>query len=378
MSKTNITSKIKKNQYHHLKESDRNKIQALVSQKDKNGKRLFSNSYIANYLGVHRSTISRELKNRKSYRFMVRSGKTIEKPYNATDAQNDYLFKRGLSKGEYKLRKYSDMAKYIEDKIKIDKWAPDVIVGYMKSHNYFDRNGFTSITTPTIYNAIQYGIINVKIEDTRRMKYKSEYHYKDKKTVSINKIPYSIENRPEEINNRSTFGHFEIDTIIGTNRGKHECLLTITERKTKYEIIFKILVKTSENVVNKINQIKTFMNKNYNKVFKSFTTDNGTEFSNFLEIIKDTKTTIYFCHPYCSGEKGTNEKQNSMIRYFIPKTTLIENYSCKDINKIANWMNNYPRKSLNYKTPIEALLEELNDKTIINKIYKLQEKVNSI
>ena len=154
MSKTNITSKIKKNQYHHLKESDRNKIQALVSQKDKNGKRLFSNSYIANYLGVHRSTISRKLKNRKSYRFMVRSGKTIEKPYNATDAQNDYLFKRGLSKDEYKLRKYSDMAKYIEDKIKIDKWAPDVIVGYMKSHNYFDRNGFTSITTPTIYNAI--------------------------------------------------------------------------------------------------------------------------------------------------------------------------------------------------------------------------------
>lgn len=120
------------------------------------------------------------------------------------------------------------------------------------------------------------------------------------------------------------------------------------------------------------------MNKNYNKVFKFFTTDNGTEFSNFLEIIKDTKTTIYFCHPYCSGEKGTNEKQNSMIRYFIPKTTLIENYSCKDINKIANWMNNYPRKSLNYKTPLEALLEELNDKTIINKIYKLQEKVNSI
>ena len=66
------------------------------------------------------------------------------------------------------------------------------------------------------------------------MKYKSEYHYKDKKTVSINKIPYSIEYRPEEINNRSSFGHFEIDTIIGTNRGKHECLLTITERKTKY------------------------------------------------------------------------------------------------------------------------------------------------
>ena len=118
------------------------------------------------------------------------------------------------------------------------------------------------------------------------------------------------------------------------------------------------------------------MNSNYNKIFKSITTDNGSEFSHFLEIIKDTKTQIYFCHPYCSGEKGTNEKSNSMIRYFIPKGSLIENYSYEDINDIAYWMNNYPRKILDYKTPLEALLEEFNDKNIINKIYKLQEKIN--
>jgi IS30 family transposase len=120
------------------------------------------------------------------------------------------------------------------------------------------------------------------------------------------------------------------------------------------------------------------MNKNYNKIFKSITADNGTEFSNFLGIIENSKTKIYFCHPYCSGEKGTNEKQNSMIRYFIPKKTLIENYSYEEINNIANWMNNYPRKILNYKTPLETLLEEFDDKNIINKIYKLQEKVNCI
>ena len=375
MSDTNNTLKKKENQYHHLTEQDRATIQTLIEQKDKNGKRLFNNSYIANYLGVHRSTISRELKNRKSYRFLIRSGRTIEKPYNATDAHNNYLFKRGLSKGEYKLRKHSKMAKYIEDKIKIDKWAPDVIVGYMKTHNMFKNDGFCSISTPTVYNAIRYGIIHVKLEDTRRMKYKPEYKHKDKNSLPASKIPYSIENRPEEINNRSTFGHFEIDTVVGTKRGKHECLLTMTERKTKFEIIFKISAKTSEEVVNKI---KIFMNRHYNKVFKSFSTDNGSEFSDFLNIIKDTKAKIYFCHPYCSGEKGTNEKQNSMIRYFIPKGTLIENYSFEDINNIATWMNNYPRKSLDYKTPLEAVLEEFNDKSIINKIYKLQETVNSI
>lgn len=118
------------------------------------------------------------------------------------------------------------------------------------------------------------------------------------------------------------------------------------------------------------------MNKYYNNIFKSFSTDNGTEFSDFLSIISDSKTKIYFCHPYCSGEKGTNEKQNSMIRYFIPKKTLLENYSFEEINRITEWLNNYPRKSLNYKTPLEATLEEFKNKQIINKIYKLQEKIN--
>lgn len=97
---------------------------------------------------------------------MVRSGRTIEKPYNAVDTNNNYLFKQGLSKGEYKLRKFP-----IADNIKIDKWDHDVIVGYMKLHKYFLKDGFTEISVPTIYNAIRYGIISVKIEDTRRMKY---------------------------------------------------------------------------------------------------------------------------------------------------------------------------------------------------------------
>ena len=86
MSETNNTPNLKENQYHHLTEKDRSTTLALIEQKDKNGKRLFNNSHIANYLGVHRSTISRELNNRKSYRFMIRSGRTIEKPYNAIDA----------------------------------------------------------------------------------------------------------------------------------------------------------------------------------------------------------------------------------------------------------------------------------------------------
>ena len=378
MSKANNTIKLKKNQYKHLTKKDRCTIETLVNQKDENGKRIFNNTYIANYLGVHKSTISRELRYRIKSKIMVRTGNIKNKPYNATDAHNDYIFKRGLSKGEYVLRKFPKMAKYIEDKIKIDKWSPDVIVGYMERHKIFNQEGFTHITVPTIYNAIRFHIINVKLEDTRRMKYNPKYEYQEEKQVSESKLPYSIDNRPDEIENRLIFGNFELDTVLGKKRGKHECLMTLTERKTRFEIIFKLNCKTADEVVKKFNQIKVFMKSNYNKIFKSITTDNGSEFSHFLEIIKDTKTQIYFCHPYCSGEKGTNEKSNSMIRYFIPKGSLIENYSYQDINNIANWMNNYPRKILDYKTPLEALLEEFNDKNIINKIYKLQEKINCI
>ena len=378
MSKNNNTLNQKEKQYRHLTKNDRIKIESLINQKDKNGKRLFNNTYIANYLGVHKSTISRELKNRKKEKMYIRTGKTKTMPYTAQYAQENADFKRGLSKGEYKLRRNKKLAKFIEDKIKIDKWAPDAIVGYMKAHNYFELDGFESITTPTIYNAIRYGIINVKLEDTRRMKYKAEYEYHNKSDLPKSKAEYSINNRPEEIDKRLYFGHFELDTVIGTSKGNHECLMTLTERKTRFEIIFKLKGKTSEEVVNKFNKMKEFMKINYDKIFKSITTDNGTEFSDFLNIIKDTKTKIYFCHPYCSGEKGTNEKHNSIIRYFIPKGTLIEKYSYKDINKIAEWMNNYPRKILNYKTPLEALQEEFNDKSILNKIYKLQEKINCL
>lgn len=378
MSKNNNTLNQKEKQYRHLTKNDRIKIESLINQKDKNGKRLFNNTYIANYLGVHKSTISRELKNRKKEKMYIRTGKTKTMPYTAQYAQENADFKRGLSKGEYKLRRNKKLAKFIEDKIKIDKWAPDAIVGYMKTHNYFELDDFESITTPTIYNAIRYGIINVKLEDTRRMKYKAEYEYHNKSDLPKSKAEYSINNRPEEIDKRLYFGHFELDTVIGTSKGNHECLMTLTERKTRFEIIFKLKGKTAEEVVNKFNKMKEFMKINYDKIFKSITTDNGTEFSDFLNIIKDTKTKIYFCHPYCSGEKGTNEKHNSIIRYFIPKGTLIEKYSYKDINKITEWMNNYPRKILNYKTPLEALQEEFNDKSILNKIYKLQEKINCL
>lgn len=132
MSKVNNTTKSNKKQYHHLTKEQRAQIEILLNAKDKDGNKMSNNTYIANAIGVHKSTISRELRNRIKSKISVMSGNIRNKPYNATDAQNDYKFKRSMSKTEYKLEKYPKMKKYIEDKILIDKWVPDVIVGYIK------------------------------------------------------------------------------------------------------------------------------------------------------------------------------------------------------------------------------------------------------
>lgn len=376
MSETNNTINLKKNQYHHLTKDDRTKIQSLIEQVDENGKRLFNNSYIAKYIGVNRSTITRELRRIKS-KIYIRTGKIKNKPYNVDDAQNDYQFKRSMSKANYILDNFPKLKEYIENKILKDKWSPDAIAGYIISHELYKQNGFTSISTTTIYRAIHYGLLKVKKEDTRRMnKFEKSGKYSRKGQLPDNKISFSIELRPDNINNRESFGNWELDTVISTNKGVHKCLMTLTERKTRFEIIGILKVKTKEEVIVKFKKIQEYLKKNINSIINSITTDNGGEFAGFLQIIEITGAKFYFCHPYASCEKGTNEKHNSIIRYFIPKSTLIENYTVKEINDICHWMNNYPRKVLNYSTPQEVLQKELNNKKLFDKIINIQEAIN--
>ena len=377
MSVNNNTIKTKEKQYLHLTKEKRIQIETLINLLDENGQRQYSNAAIARIIGVHRSTITRELKRIKS-KINIRSGKIKNKPYNADDAQEDYLFKRGLSKANYLVDDFPKLKKFIEDKILIDKWSPDVISGYIESHKLYLQEGFTTISTTTIYRAIHYCLLKVKKEDTRRMtKFEKSGKYSTKGKLSESKLAYSIELRPKEINNRETFGNWEIDTVLSTSKGSHKCLLTLTERKVRFELILILEGKTKEEVISKFKKIKTYLSNNISDVIKSLTTDNGSEFSGFKEIIDITNAKFYFCHPYASCEKGCNEKHNSLIRYFIPKGDLIENYSVQDINNICDWMNNYPRKMFDYHTPLEMLQKELNNDNLYNIIINMQKKINA-
>jgi transposase, IS30 family len=153
-----------------------------------------------------------------------------------------------------------------------------------------------------------------------------------------------LKNVPEDINRRNELGHWEIDTVVLT-RAKNKVLLTLTERKSRLEIIRIIADKSSEAVNSELKALTQ------NFQFKSITADNGTEFARLSEAVN---CDIYYAHAYSSWERGTNENHNRMIRRFLPKGTI--KTTTKEVAQIEIWMNNYPRKMFNYSTPIQVYL----------------------
>ena len=131
---------------------------------------------------------------------------------------------------------------------------------------------------------------------------------------------------------------------------------------TREKIIIKIKGKSSEYVIKAINSLERKYGKRFYIKFKTITFDNGVEFMDYegMEkscIKKGTRTKIYYAHPYCSGERGTNENNNRLIRRWIPKGTIIDNISKEFIKQIENWINNYPRAMFDYKSSNMILLD---------------------
>lgn len=207
----------------------------------------------------------------------------------------------------------------------------------------------------TLYSYTDRGLLKVKNIDLpekvgRRVKKKKNREHK-------RLCGQSIEKRPESINNKKEFGHWEIDLVIGKKEKTDQVLLTLTERKTKKEIIRKISGKTVNAVHRCLKKLKKEI-PNFNQIFKSITTDNGTEFSRLYELEEKLGVAIYYAHPYSSWERGLNENTNRIIRRFIPKGTKIRQYTKKKIEKIEYWINTMYRKSLGWKTAEECYQEE--------------------
>ncbi len=174
------------------------------------------------------------------------------------------------------------------------------------------------------------------------------------------KLGRSIEQRPQEVNKRDVFGHWECDLVLGHKTKDDEVLLTLSKRMSREFLIIKIPDKTAASVMNAFKSLRKQYSEHWNDIFKTITTDNGSEFADLSQLEDISKSLVYYTHPYTSCDKGTVERHNGLIRRFIPKGDYIHNYSLQQIINIETWCNSLPRKILAYHTPDEIFERELD------------------
>ena len=300
----------------HLTLKERQLIELWTSE----GK---SNRYIAKLLGKSHQTINNEIK-RGMVLQQLRSG----------------LYKR-VYRAEYAQRKYIQNRKKSVRHIRLDKEKEKRIKYYLKRHyspEMIVNKGYVDVPVSTIYYWIHQGYLGRQSDCLiYPQKTKRKRPVRSEKFKSFGR---SIDERPDYINERSEIGHFEIDTVILTCE-KNQCLLTMTDRKSRYEIIRLIKDKTSKSV----NEALSSLIKEYE--VKSITADNGTEFARLSDVI--SKDNIYYAHPYCSQERGSNENHNRLIRRHLPKGC--KNSTSAEVARIELWINKYPKRMFNYLTP---------------------------
>lgn len=300
---------------------------------------------IAERLNKHFTTIYKEIK--KGTVKLLNSDLTFREEYCADRAQA-ITVSRSHNKGiSVKIGFNHSLADYITHLIKDLKYSPYAVSVAIKNNSDFDM----TLCETTIYNYVHNGfLLNVSDDDL---------HYNLKKTKDVTKTKRpsykklrgkSIEDRPKNVYKRDSYGHWEMDTVYsGKGKGK-ACLLVLTERMTLDEIIIKMPDRTLESTINALDTLERSLGADaFRNKFLTVTIDNGSEFgdSELIErscLLSSKRTTAYFCHPFSSSERGSNENVNGLIRYWIPKGDSIEQYSDLYIKQIETWINNYPRK----------------------------------
>ncbi len=349
MDQVNNITKSEKNK--HLNFRDR----LLIELRRKDG---FSGYRIAQKLGKARNTIYNEI--RRGTITQIKNGKLFER-YYAETGQAIYEKNRSNSKKSFKFLKYKDFIDHVIEEVEVKSWSLDSSVGDAIVSKKFDKS--QTVCTKTLYNYIDLGLLSIKNTDLPMKLRRSTKKSRIRKNKRI--LGTSIDERPEEIETREEFGHWEIDTVIGEKSSEDKVLLTIVERKTRYSTVLKIAGKTACAVNEGIKELKELYGEKFNEVFKSITSDNGSEFAYLSCLEKEVGTKVYFTHPYSSYERGTNERHNGLIRRFIPKGKRISDYCVDKVAAVEECMNTLPRKILGYLSP-EHLFEKHLDEIYAN------------
>lgn len=325
--------------YRYITEAERYQIEILLQQK-------YSIRQIAESLGHKYHTIWHEVKKGT----VKQLDKLLAEHYVYKADYAQLVTKQNMSNrgGNLKIGSDHKLAAYIEDMIKNKKYSPAALLSHAKSEGLqFD----TSICEKTIYNYIDMGLfLNISYSDLPYKKRKRKKKEPDSKVAFHNRSGRSIDKRSKDIMRRGSYGHWEMDTVVGGQGKGRSCLLVLSERMTREEIIIKMKDKKSSSVVHALNMIERKLGTgSFREKFKTITCDNGVEFLDSSGIEKSryskgNRTTIFYCHPYSSWERGTNENINRMIRRFFPKGIDFDTVSKQDVQRVEDWINNYPRK----------------------------------
>lgn len=339
--------------FKHLSQNDRIKMETMLNS----GHKVVE---VAEYLHVHRSTIYREIK-RGEYTHR-NSDYTEETRYSSDLGKKNHDWNAQGKGRNIKIGNDRPLAEYIEGKIIEDKYSPEAaLAAAAESGIEFT----TSISVRTLYRYIDKGIFLKLTNKDLPVKGKRKKHNKRVRVQKRASAGESIENRPDEVKDRENFGHWEMDTVKGKQGVTKSCMLVLTERKTRDEIIVKLPDQKAASVVEAIDRLERKWGDMFTKVFRSITVDNGVEFSDYEGLERsvlhegEKRTFAFYCHPYSSWERGSNENNNRLIRRHIPKGEDFDEKQDRDIEYIENWINNYPRGIFGFKTSAQLFEEEI-------------------
>ena len=304
--------------YKHLSQTERYQIYSLM----KAGQNIQT---IAQILGRHKSTISREVLRNAGLR-----------GYRPRQAEN---LRQQRSQESRNARQVDPVTRNLVAERLGLQWSPEQIAASLP------------ISHETIYQHVyadkaQGGLLwkNLRCQKKRRKRYASA---KSRRGQIIGRRP--IAQRPASVETRSQVGHWEGDTVIGA--GHKQAIVTLVERKSGYAVISHVIQKTSDLVskaiITSLGPLALCV--------KTVTYDNGKEFADHAVVDKALKSTAYFADPYSSWQRGSNENFNGLLRQYIPKKRPLSTVTASELKKIQDLINHRPRKRLGYKTPHEVL-----------------------
>jgi len=288
-----------------------------------------NNNEIAIEMERHRSTIGREIARNSNWKGVYRPSKAVEK----TNGRRS----RSRKGHQFTCRQTSFVIKLIKR-----KWSPEQVSGVLR------RLKIMSISDQTIYNYIKLNHKeggdwwkSLRHSNKRRRKRYGAY---DSRGVLPGKRP--LADRPRSAETRSEIGHFEIDTVWGAYKCQHS-ILTLVDRKTGFVMIGKLRNRTTAET----NACILKLMRRHPGRIKTISSDNGTEFHGYEEVEAKMGIKFYFCEPYHSWERGSNENMNGLIRQYLRKGKSMKDVTQRQCDSIATHLNQRPRKRYGYIAP---------------------------